>query len=212
MLKILGRPNSIHVRKLLWYCDELELEYEREDWGRGVRETAVPEYLELNPTAQIPTLIDPANDDFVLWESSAILRYISDEHGPESHDWYPRNTMRRALVDQWLDWCSTDVAYHTKVVAQANFRGVDHFGAEVVRRSEEELDRLADLFAEAIAKSASGYIADELISIADISCGLHANRWSIMRDGARNNEAIQNYLNLLLQRPVFRKYGGPDNV
>ncbi len=33
MLKILGRDNSINVRKVLWLCDELNLTYEREDWG-----------------------------------------------------------------------------------------------------------------------------------------------------------------------------------
>ncbi len=35
MLKILGRDNSINVRKVLWLCEELNLEYEREDWGRA---------------------------------------------------------------------------------------------------------------------------------------------------------------------------------
>ena len=29
MLKILGRDNSINVRKVLWLCDELNLTYER---------------------------------------------------------------------------------------------------------------------------------------------------------------------------------------
>ncbi|MCP5961143.1 glutathione S-transferase, partial [Klebsiella pneumoniae] len=29
MLKILGRDNSINVRKVLWLCEELNLEYER---------------------------------------------------------------------------------------------------------------------------------------------------------------------------------------
>ena len=37
MLKILGRDNSINVRKVLWLCDELNLTYEREDWGIGFR-------------------------------------------------------------------------------------------------------------------------------------------------------------------------------
>ncbi len=32
-LKILGRTSSINVRKVLWTCQELEIAYEREDWG-----------------------------------------------------------------------------------------------------------------------------------------------------------------------------------
>lgn len=35
MLKILGRDNSINVRKVLWLCEELNLEYEREDWDEA---------------------------------------------------------------------------------------------------------------------------------------------------------------------------------
>ena len=52
MLKILGRENSINVRKVLWLCEELNLEYEREDWGRGFRSAQSPEYLQLNQTVK----------------------------------------------------------------------------------------------------------------------------------------------------------------
>ena len=43
MLKILGRDNSINVRKVLWLCDELNLTYER-DWGIGFRSAQSPEF------------------------------------------------------------------------------------------------------------------------------------------------------------------------
>ncbi|MEQ4516023.1 MAG: glutathione S-transferase, partial [Pantoea agglomerans] len=33
MLTILGRASSINVRKVLWLCDELDLDYQREEWG-----------------------------------------------------------------------------------------------------------------------------------------------------------------------------------
>ena len=36
MLKIYGRANSINVRKVLWMCHEIGLEYAREDWGRAL--------------------------------------------------------------------------------------------------------------------------------------------------------------------------------
>jgi hypothetical protein len=34
-LKILGRANSFNVRKVLWVCDELGVDYTREDWDEG---------------------------------------------------------------------------------------------------------------------------------------------------------------------------------
>lgn len=42
MLKILGRASSINVRKVLWLCDELDLLYEREEWGKGTNPRTLP--------------------------------------------------------------------------------------------------------------------------------------------------------------------------
>ena len=57
-LRILGRANSFNVRKVLWLCDELGIPYQREDWGRGHRPTNTPEFLALNPTGQVPVVLD----------------------------------------------------------------------------------------------------------------------------------------------------------
>ena len=57
-LQILGRPNSFNVRKVLWACDEIGIPFERQDYGRGYRSTNTPEFLKLNPTGQVPVVID----------------------------------------------------------------------------------------------------------------------------------------------------------
>ena len=58
MLRILGRASSINVRKVLWTCAELDLPFEREDWGSGFRSTASAEFLALNPNAMVPVIVD----------------------------------------------------------------------------------------------------------------------------------------------------------
>ena len=103
MLKILGRVTSINARKVLWALDEMGVAYEREDWGVPLRDPRTPEFLELNPNAQVPVIIE---DGFVLWESGAILRYLSDRH--RSGLW-PADPHERALVDQWVTWQSTEL-------------------------------------------------------------------------------------------------------
>ena len=35
VLQILGKSSSIHVRKVLWVCAELELPYAHEPWSFG---------------------------------------------------------------------------------------------------------------------------------------------------------------------------------
>ena len=99
LLRILGRPNSFNVRKILWLCDEIEIPYTREDWGRGFKPTTSPEFLGLNPVAQIPVVLD---GDLVLRESNAIMRYLCQKHGAERL--YPSPPERRARVEQWMDW------------------------------------------------------------------------------------------------------------
>ncbi|MDU7871051.1 MAG: glutathione S-transferase, partial [Pantoea sp.] len=104
MLTILGRTSSINVRKVVWLCDELDLDYLREEWGDGFQSTHSPEFMALNPNAMVPVLKD---DDLVIWESNAILRYLANAYGGE---WlYPIHPQSRAPIDQWMDWQSTEL-------------------------------------------------------------------------------------------------------
>lgn len=75
-LRILGRANSFNVRKVLWLCDEIGVPFVREDWGRGFRSTDDAEFRRLNPTGQVPVVID---DGQVLRESNVIIRYLAGQ-------------------------------------------------------------------------------------------------------------------------------------
>ena len=61
MLRLLGRKTSGNVQKVLWLLEELQLAYEREDYGRQFGNTGDEEYLRLNPTGKVPTLVDGDN-------------------------------------------------------------------------------------------------------------------------------------------------------
>jgi len=58
-----------------------------------------PEYLKMNPSGTVPVMTD---GDVVIWESGAILQYLSDKYGWE--DLYPKNIAERAQIDNWLHW------------------------------------------------------------------------------------------------------------
>ncbi len=101
MLTICGRATSTNVQKVLWACDELGLAYKRIDIGGAFGGTDDPSYRAKNPNGLIPTLED---DDFVLWESNAILRYLAA--GDAQCRLLPAdlNRRERANIDRWLDW------------------------------------------------------------------------------------------------------------
>ena len=101
MLHILGKIPSINVRKVLWLCTELNLPFEQEDWGAGFRTTHDPAYLALNPNGLVPVIKD---DDFVLWESNTIIRYLANRYGGDAL--YPAAGAR---AGQWIDWQGADL-------------------------------------------------------------------------------------------------------
>lgn len=63
------------------------------------------EYLALNPNARVPTLVD---GDAVLFESAAILMYLSDKH-PEAALAPDVGTIERGHYYQWLTFLTNSV-------------------------------------------------------------------------------------------------------
>lgn len=59
-------------------------------------------FLTLNPNALVPVLED---GDFVLTESSSILKYLADKLGSPA---YPKELRQRARVNEAMDWFNTN--------------------------------------------------------------------------------------------------------
>jgi glutathione S-transferase len=198
VLEIWGRKNSINVQKVLWCCEELGLPYRRIDAGGAFGLTRDPEYLALNPNGLVPTISD---DGFVLWESNAIVRYLSAKH--EAGALWPGDIQRRARADQWMDW---------QLGLWANMRPV-FIG--LVRTPPEERDEASiEAFREKTAAAWEildahladrEYVTGPSFSAADIPLGATAYRWlqlDVERTPTPNLEA---WHARLCDRPAFRR-------
>lgn len=201
MLTILGRANSINVRKVLWLCDEIGLNYEREDWGQGFRDARDPEFLALNPNGLVPVIRD---GDFVLWESDAIVRYLAQKHG--RGDLYPEGLTERAIVEQWMNWYGTNFGQSFRYAFHALIRKNPAFADPA--RIEKSLTACAGRVAilDAHLAAGDGHVAGPDFTLADILLGAGVNRWINMPADKPPCPAVAAYYERLSERPAYREW------
>lgn len=202
MIKILGRSDSINVRKVLWLCDELNISYEREDWGRGFRSPKENEFVKLNPNATIPVLLD---DDFVLWQSNSIIRYLANAYGGEKL--YPHDAKKRAIIDQWIDWQGIELNNSwTYALMHIIRHSPAHQDPEQVQKSIQSWNQMMQILEEQLAKT-HAYVTGQDFSLADIVIGLSVQRWYLTPFEKPNFPNVKRYYDLLSQRAAYLRWG-----
>ncbi len=206
MLKILGQPTSINVRKVLWLCDELDLPCELEAWGAGYRNPDTPEFRALNPNAMVPVLIDA---DAVLWESNTICRYLANKHGRD--DLLPREALARARVEQWMDWQGGDMNNAWRYAFMNLVRqSTAHQDPQAVEASAASWNRHMVIL-DAQLEKAGDFAAGPTFTLADVVLGLSVNRWFMTPIDRPALPRITAYYDRLATREGFRKYGRNGN-
>ena len=129
--------------------------------ARGEHHT--PEFLSLNPMAQVPVLRLP--DGVVITESAAMVAHLCDAH-PESGLLPAPGTTARALADRWLFWLATglyetDLRYYYPDRYTADRAGADGVRAAALVR----MDRLLGIAEGLIAGT---YALGERASAVDL--------------------------------------------
>jgi glutathione S-transferase len=99
MLKIYASPLSANGRKVLAVSRHLGLNPEIHDVNVYRGEGRTPQYLAINRSGKIPTLID---GEFVLSESNAILQYLAEAHG--ANRLWSSDSKQRGRIAHWLFW------------------------------------------------------------------------------------------------------------
>ncbi len=201
MLRVLGQPASINVRKLLWTCTEIGLPFVREDWGGATRSPQVPEFLALNPNGMVPVIVDGAR---VLWESNTICRYLAAQHG--RHDLLPVEPGERALVEQWMDWQIAELNPAWRAAFMHLVRG-HGLPADQVAASTAAWHRLMGVL-DAHLADGRAFVCGAQFTLADVVLGLSANRWreTPLADRPLLGH-VARWMAVLAQREGCRRYG-----
>ena len=192
MLKIIGKDSSINVRKVLWTCTELGLPFEREDWQAS--------HAALNPNALVPVLVI---DDFVLWESNTICRYLCTQYGDGSL--LPSDARGRARVEQWMDWQATDLNTAWRYAFMALVRQSPAYRDPAqLENSIAAWNRHIKIL-DAQLGSTGAYAAGDRFTLADVVLGLSVNRWMMTPMDKPDLPNVAAYYDRLPERPGFRE-------
>ena len=96
MLKLYGNARS-RATRCLWMLEETGEPYELIQTSVRADDLQSPAYLQLNPNARIPTLVD---GDVVVWESMAINLYLAQKPGPMQSN----SAAVLGIAAQWSFW------------------------------------------------------------------------------------------------------------
>lgn len=100
-MQLYTHPMSSNARRAVLVAKHLALPVElvMVDLAKGAQRS--PEFLAINPMAQVPALVD---GDLRLSESYAIMKYLTTKAPGQTL--YPADAVGQAKVDQWMSWCA----------------------------------------------------------------------------------------------------------
>jgi glutathione S-transferase len=142
-LEEMGLPYTFRSLKLLQ-------QEQKQDW-----------FLKINPNGRIPAIIDHDNDDFVVFESGAILWYLAEKSGR----FLPADAKGRSRAMQWLMFQMGGIG---PMQGQANvwFRYMPEKVPVAITRYQNETRRLYEVLERRLGEA--DYLAGDY-SIADMA-------------------------------------------
>lgn len=188
-------PNGLKASIML---EEVGLPYEVRRIDLRALEQKQDGFLKLNPNGRIPVIVDHDADDFVVFESGAILVYLAEKTGKL----LPADAKGRSIALQWLMFQMGGVG---PMMGQANVfcRYAPEKIPYAIERYQRESRRLLKVLDTRLGQSA--YLAGEDYSIADIAswCWAHTYEWSgVSIEGLSH---LSRWMDEIAERPAVKR-------
>ncbi|MDH5480016.1 MAG: glutathione S-transferase family protein [Nitrosomonas sp.] len=184
---------------VLFTLEELGLEFKHIKLHPFEDEKNSPEYLNLNPMGQLPTLVD---GDLVLTESMAINFYLARKYG-DGKLW-PDQLEDEAQVYKWTFFAITELEKPcVDIVIQKNFVDEKDRNFDLIKRSEKSLIKPLGVLDSALA--GKDYLAANQFSIVDINVASVLSYALSAEFDFSPYQNLQRYLNNILSRPARKR-------
>ena len=187
-------PNGHKVSIAL---EELALPYTLQVLDLSTNVQKQPGFLAINPNGRIPAIVDRAADDFAVFESGAILIYLSEKTG----QLMPTDAKARSRVLQWLMFQMGGIG---PMMGQANvfYRYFPEKIQPAIDRYQGESKRLFRVLDGHLKDHE--YLAGDY-SIADIAnwAWVRTHKWSGV--SVDDLPHLQRWLDAIRQRPAVQR-------
>ena len=198
MLNIWGRMSSINVKKVVWTAQELTLDFQRTEAGGLFGVVKTPDYMALNPNSLVPVIED---QDYVLWESNVIVRYLSAKHS--LGQMYPTDLHERFDAERWMDWQQTTL----NPASRAGFWQLIRTPPEqrnptLLAESNAAVEALmATLDAHLAQRS---FMVGERFTVADIPLACEVHRWFGLPQARQSRPHVERWYASLCARQASK--------
>ena len=165
-MKLYDFPFSPNCRKVRAVAYELGIAFESVPVNLVRGESRTPAFLAKNPNGRVPVLED---GDVILWESTAIMRYLAS-----GSSLVPAGRRAAAEMDRWIAWQLAHLGPAlSKVAFEKIVKKLTGLGAPDMARIEEGTAEFAQLSAVLDGALADREFVAGPLSLADFALAGH---------------------------------------
>ncbi len=183
------------------FLEEAGIEYDVTHIDFSQKEQKSEDYLKLNPNGRIPTIVDRSNNDFVVFESGAILWYLAEKYGK----FLPQSAQASSETLQWLMFQMAGVGpmmgqamYFQRIAAKNGDE--DPFA---IKRYVDESRRLLEVLNTRL--TARTYLVDEQYTIADMATYTWARAYYWAKVSVAGLPYLQEWFERIDARPATQR-------
>jgi glutathione S-transferase len=142
------------------------------------------------------------DDGLVLWESNAIVRYLSAQYGSES-GWYEADARKRAEADKWMDWVTSSLATPFRPLFWGILRtSADQQDWVAINAAHKTCAQLLSIADQALAHKP--YLSGDELGMGDIPLGCFAYAWFGMPIERPEMRHLRAWYERLQERPAYQ--------
>jgi len=151
--------------KITIYLEEAGIPYDITPIDFGKADQKTDWFLKMNPNGRSPVMVDRSADDFVIFESGAMLWYLAEKYGYFA----PETAKDKSRALQWIMWQMSALG---PMMGQAMFFnriaiGQGEHNTFAINRYEKESRRLLEILDKQLASRP--YVIGDTFGIVDIA-------------------------------------------